>query len=483
MDLKENTTKMGTKPLWSLIISMAIPGVLGTMTTYLYRIVDQMFVGNVVDRVALSGIAVLAPFNNVVIALSLFITVGGASLLALSIGSGELERANKLFTNILVQAVGMALVVSIIFVTCAKPFVAICGAIPDTKMYDYAVVYLRIVALGQVFNMLNVGLAAIIRTEGHAKYSMCVNMIGAVCNVILDFLFVVVFSWGLEGAALATIMSQMIGALASMMYFMRGKSNLKWQGMRVVELSQMIYVAKMGIAPSIFQMLSFGTNIILNRSLQYYGDLDPVYRLIGGGEMCICAVAISTNIDQLIVSLASGINQAGAPIISYNYGAKQYKRVRGASFITQGMVLVIGIIVWAMMMMYPSFLINLFSSSEEGFIQLGTDAMRICRMFALFGGYQMLVSMYFSAIGRSDKATFVSFSRHGIFLIPALLILPNIFGLYGVLYAIPVSDACSVIVVTIMYFKEMKRLKALKDGEVICDKNIFIRTNKLRGEV
>lgn len=464
MAVNEKTLKMGTAPIFPMLVSMAIPGLLGTLTTYLYRTVDQIFVGNFVGRNALGGISVLAPFNNVIIALSLFITVGGASLLSLSMGRGDYERANRLFTNIVIQAIAMAAVVSVLFFAFAEPFVGMCGAKEGTETYNYAVSYLKIVTLGQVFNMLNQGLAAIIRTEGAAKYSMFANVIGAICNVILDALLIVCFSMGIEGAAIATVTSQLVGAAFSAAFFFTGRSSLKWAGFRVVDIGQMVYIAKMGIAPSIFQMLSFVTNIILNKSLQYYGDLDPVYSLIGGGELCISAVAIVNTVDNFIVSTTSGINQAVSPLISYNYGAMKYERVRRASLLSQVMAGVIAIAIWAFMMIAPRFEVNLFSSGDEALIEYGAMAMRACKMFALFGGFQMLVSMYFSAIGKPQIATFVSFSRHGIFLIPALYILPRFMGLKGVLYANSVSDGCSLIVVTVMYICEMRRLRRLEHG-------------------
>ena len=162
--------------------------------------------------------------------------------------------------------------------------------------------------------MLNQGLAAIIRTEGAAKYSMLANIVGAFFNIVLDALLIIVFKMGVAGAAIATIVSQLIGAA----FFLTGKSSLRWAGFGVADIKQMVYIAKMGIAPSIFQMLSLFTNILLNKSLQYYGDLDPVYSLIGGGELCISAVAIVNTVDNFIVSMTSGINQAVSPLISYN---------------------------------------------------------------------------------------------------------------------------------------------------------------------
>lgn len=473
MAVNERTLKMGSAPIFPLLVSMAVPGLLGTLTTYLYRTVDQIFVGNFVGRTALGGISVLAPFNNVIIALSLFITVGGTSLLALTMGRRDYEEANKLFTNIIIQAIGMALIVSVLFFIFAEPFVGVCGAKRGTETFRYAVIYLKIVTCGQVFNMLNQGLAAIIRTEGAAKYSMLANIVGAFFNIVLDALLIIVFKMGIAGAAIATIVSQLMGAAFSAAFFLTGKSSLRWAGFGVVDIKQMAYIAKMGIAPSIFQMLSLFTNILLNKSLQYYGDLDPVYSLIGGGELCISAVAIVNTVDNFIVSMTSGINQAVSPLISYNYGAKNYSRVKKASLCSQAMAGVFAIVIWSAMMLAPEFVCCLFGKGDEALISYGAMAMRACKMFALFGGFQMLVSMYFSSIGKPQVATFVSVSRHGLFLIPAMLIMPQFMGLKGVLYANSVSDGCSLIVVSFMYLHEMRRLSRLTDGEEIPAKRLI----------
>ena len=263
---RRNTERMGSAPIFPLLLSMAIPGLLGTLTTYLYKTADQIFVGNFVGRNALGGISVLSPFNNVVIALTLFLTVGGASMLSLAMGRQDYEKANKLFTNIIIQAVLMATVVCLFFTVFSRSFVGLCGAKKGSEVFGYAVIYLRITALGQIFNMLNVGLAAIIRSEGNTRYSMVANMIGAVLNIFLNTILIVVCGFGIYGAAIATVGSQFVGAVFSAAYFISGKSNLKWAGFKVVDIGQMITVAKMGIAPSIFQMLSFITNIMINKT-------------------------------------------------------------------------------------------------------------------------------------------------------------------------------------------------------------------------
>lgn len=474
MAQKSNAEKMGTQGLFSLLLSMGIPGLLGNMTTYLYKTVDQIYVGNFVGRNALGGISVLNPFNNVVIALSLFITVGGAAMLSVSVGSKNYEKANQLFTNIIVQAVAMASIVTLVFAGNPAFWVKVFGAKEGTEIFDYAVVYLRITALGQVFNMLNLGLAAIIRTEGAATYSMIANMIGSVINIVLNSIFIIGFHMGIEGAALGTVGSQFAGAAFSAAFFLRGKSNLKWVGFRYVNVKQMIFVAKMGMAPSIFQVLSFITNILLNKSLQHYGDLDPVYSLIGGGELCISAMAVAQTVENLIISVSSGINQAASPIISYNYGARKYSRVWKAALISQAMAFSMALVVYGLMRFAPELLINLFSKNDAELMAFGLEAMEIAKLFALFSGYQMLVSMFFSAVCKPEVATLVSLSRHGIFLIPALIILPKFFGLYGVLYANAVSDGCSVILVSVLYIRELLKFKSWTDEESYDDRS-FIR--------
>ncbi len=460
MKAKASTLRMGTAPIFPMLLSMTIPGLMGAMTSYLYRTVDQIFVGNFVGRNALGGISVLMPFNNVTIALMLFLTVGGASQLSLAMGRKDYGRANTLFTNIIAQAVLMAAVSTTLFFFFAEPFVKLCGVREGTEVYGYALSYLKVVVFGQVFLMLNQGLAAIIRCEGSAKYAMAANMVGAACNIFLDWLLIVIFNMGIQGAAIATIGSQFFGAVFSAAYFGTGKSALKWLGTKVLKIKDMILITKMGIAPSIFQMLAFFANIVLNKSLQYYGDLDPIYSLVGGGELCIAAIAVVNTVDGFIVSATAGVNQAVSPLIGYNYGAKLYSRVKESTLKSQAMAFSMAIVVWAFMMLLPEFVVRLFND-DAVFVQYGAMAMRTAKIFALFTGYQMLISMYFSAIGKPHIATLVSLSRNGVFLIPALLILPKMYGLMGVLYANAVSDGCSLIVVTIMYMKEMVRLDKL----------------------
>lgn len=466
---------MEKEPLFPLMLSMVVPGLLGNLTTYLYRTVDQIFVGNFVGTNALGGISIVNPFQNVVVALSLFLTVGGVALLAVCTGSKDKEQADLLFTNILVQAVLMALCVTVVFEINPGWWVHLFGAEEGTEIYTYGTEYLRIIALGQVFNMLNLGLAAIIRTEGAAAYSMVANMIGAVINIGMNTLFIIVIPLGVSGAAIGTVASQAAGALFSAAYFLRKRSALRWKGWKAVSFRLMVHIAKMGIAPSIFQVLSFFTNILLNRSLQTYGDLDPYWAVRGGGELCISAMSVVQTCENLITTTAGGVNQGASPIISYNFGAKKYSRVWKAALLAQAMAFIMAAAIYSMMMLKPETLIGIFSSGDSELLAFGTEAMKIAKRFALFSGWQMLISMFFSAICKPEVATLVSLSRHGIFLIPALIILPKYFGLDGVLYANAVSDGCSLILVTVLYFMQIRRFRSFQDGVSYDDRSAIKR--------
>ncbi|MDR3084818.1 MAG: polysaccharide biosynthesis C-terminal domain-containing protein, partial [Christensenellaceae bacterium] len=363
------------------------------------------------------------------------------------------------------------------FIVFKRQLVVACGANPGSENYGYAVEYLEITAWGQIPNLINVGLAAVIRAQGNTRYSMFATVIGAFVNVGLNFVVVagMPLSLGVRGAAMATVASQTVGALFSMAYFVRGRSPLRFMGLRAVSLRQMLGIAKMGIAPSIFQMLSFIYNLIINRALQGFGAMDSHLNALSGGrggDLALSLFTVIATLDSFVVTLGMGVNQAASPIISYNYGARRFARVQKASLLSQGMGFVFATGIWLLAMLAPEPVFRFFGINDPELLLFGVSAMRASKPFMLFGIFQMLVSMYFSGIGKPEVATLVSLSRSGVFLIPGLLILPRFFGLSGVFYANPVSDGLSLLVVSFLYYREMRRLSSLEDGMVIDDRRL-----------
>ncbi|MDR2514585.1 MAG: MATE family efflux transporter [Christensenellaceae bacterium] len=476
--ITDGAARMGSQALLPLLLSMAGPGILSSLTAFLYMNINRKFVGDFVGPSALGVFGVMNPITNIVTALSLFITVGGASMLSLSLGRGDRERADRLFTNIVLQSVGMAGILSAVFLLFKHQLVAACGAAPGSEIYGYAVEYLEITAWGQVPNLINVGLASVIRAQGNTRYSMMATLIGAFVNVGLNFVVVagMPLSLGVRGAAMATVASQTVGALVSIAYFAFGKSPLRFLGLKAASLWQMLSIAKMGIAPSIFQMLSFVYNLIINRALQNFGALDARLNALSGGrggDLALSIFTVVATLDGFVVTLGMGVNQAASPIISYNYGARRFARVRKASLLSQGLGFIFAIGIWLLAMLAPEPIFRFFGIADPELLRFGASAMRLSKPFLLFGIFQMLVSMYFSGIGKPEVATLVSLSRSGVFLIPGLLIFPRFFGLDGVFYANPVSDCLSLLVVGFLYYREMRRLSSLEEGEAIHDKGLI----------
>lgn len=464
MDASKRVDELGTKGLVPLILSMSIPAICGNITTALYNVVDRLFVGQFVGTNALGAIGLMFPLNNATSAVTVLLSTGGGALISLSLGRKEVEKANKAFTNLVLMGTVLSLLISILFFIFAEPLITLCGAGRSSSLHDLGVTYLRITAIGQFFHIMNLALASVIRAEGNINYSMVVSVVGALLNVALDALFILGFKSGLPGAAIATAVAQLVGAGISVMYFITKKSALRWSGANSSDIKLMLKIAGMGIAPAVFQACGLVNNLITNNSLQLYGNRQMGD---GGGDLAISALSVVQTIESIALMVVLGMNNAISTIISYNYGAGKHKRAADASLVGQAIAFVICLSVWLMMMISPELLFKMFSSNDAKLISYGSMAMRKSKIFMLFLGFQTLASMFYSALGKPRVATFISISRNGMFLIPALLILPRFFGLDGVLYSTSVSDGCSMILVSVIYFKGIAQLykKWKSDGK------------------
>ena len=332
MEAGERVNALGTKKLFPLIVSMSIPAICGNITTALYNVVDRLFVGQFVGRNALGAIGLMFPLNNVTSAITVLLTIGGGALISLSLGRKEKDKADEAFTNIVSMGAILAFIVTLFFFIFASQLISLCGARESSALHNPAVNYLRIIAIGQFFQIMNLGLAGAIRAEGNVRYSMVVSMIGALLNIGLDALFIIVFNAGLQGAAAATALSQVVGATVSALYFTRKKSVLRWAGLKSVRFKKMLEIAGLGAAPAVFQGFGLVNNLITNNSLMIYGNNEMG---AGGGDLAISALSVVNTVESIALMVVLGMNNAISTIISYNYGAKQYKRTRNAALVRQ----------------------------------------------------------------------------------------------------------------------------------------------------
>ncbi len=448
MNAEERVKNMGTAKLLPLIMVMSVPAICGNVVNALYNIVDRIFVGRIVGSTALGAVGVMFPLNNITAALTVLMSIGGGALISLSLGRQEKDKADRVFTNIIIFSLIIAVLISGSFFFFAEQLIQLCGADQTSALYDMAVSYLRIIAIGQLFSIPNLAMAACIRAEGDTKYSMIVTMTGAVINGGMDALFMLGFHWGVEGAASATVLSQIISCGLSLRYHLKHIGVLRWQGFKAFDYRLILKVISLGIAPAVYQGLSFMNNTLVNHSCMKYANAELG---VGGGDMAISAVSVIHTVENLATMFIMGMNNAISTIISYNYGLKQYGRTKQAALTGQAIATGVSVLLWSLMMFVPGALFRIFND-DPALISYGEMAMRLGKLFIFGLGFQTLSSMYYSAIGKPRRALFISISRNGLFLIPALLILPKFLGLNGVLVSTSVSDALSLIVVSILYW-------------------------------
>ncbi len=447
MNKEKKVERLGQRNVYHLLLTMSVPAVFGNLSNIIYYLADRLIVGNYQGRDGLGAIAAIVPLNNIMTALTLFLTVGGASYLSISLGKKEEMHADRIFTNICVQAVLTSSLLSSLYFIFARPLIILCGAKEGTVLYELAVQYLRIICIGQVFQMVQQALAAQIRAEGSVSYSMKVFLTGGIMNIVLDMVLVAGCNMGIQGAAIATVISQFISMTAAIAYYSGKKHTVSFIGIKEVRLKEMAMVTKLGAAPALYQGLAFISNILFNRLLMHYGDAE----LAAGGDIAISAMGVIATVDMITILVIMGINQAVSPIVSYNYGAGNYERVEKVSKASLLLGFLIGTLTWGFMMGKPEFLFSLFSRTDTELIRYGAEAMKTMKVFACFIGVQTLASMFFSAIGKPKTAVILSLIRQIGTLIPALLVFPAIFGLKGVFYAQAASDLMAVVLVLVIY--------------------------------
>jgi len=457
---QERAMRMGSANLVPLIFTMAAPAICANLSNAMYNIISRIYLGRFVSRAAMSAMGVIFPLNNLLAAFSVMITIGGSALVAMAHGSGDKDKADRLFTNIVSVSVIVSTTFAIVFSLFAERLVQICGANPTDAVFAPAVTYLRISAFGHIFQLINQAAACVIRAEGNTLYAMIVSISGNVMNILLYAVFIVWLELGVAGAAIATMCSQFTGMILSLTYFIRGKSVVKWGGIKIISLITMAKIMYAGIAPAIFQGLSFVTNILINNSLQIYAA-ETV-----GFDLALSAVTVIASLENVASMLIMGMNNGVSAIISYNYGARNYRRVMKASITGQIMATAAATLVWLLMMFSPNVLFSVFVSNKDtAVLEYGAMAIHKCKLILFALGFQTLASMYYSAIRKPMRALVISIFRNGLFLVPALLILPRYFGLDGVLYSTSVSDGLSVVCVAFMYIAGMRDLKRKMDSE------------------
>lgn len=451
--MKKPKTKnpLGYQPIGRLLMKFAIPSVVSMLVNAVYNIVDQIFIGQGVGYLGNAATTVSFPIVTIILAVGTMLGAGGSAYAAIKLGEKNEAEAEKTLGNIFVLLTIIGLALTILGLVFLDPILKIFGATPNNMMYarDYA----SIILIGTVFNLLGIGLSNMARCDGSPNIAMYSMITGALLNCILDPTYIFIFGWGVKGAAIATITSQIISTIILVYYFTK-KGNMR---LRFVNMKLKPSICKMafslGISSCITQLSSTVLQIVLNNSLVYYGNLTSVT-----GDVALSAMGIVMKISQIIVSICVGVGIGAQPILGFNKGANQPKRIKKTYKLASTIATSVTTIGWAMFMLIPHIILMLFGTADENFTDFAIKAMRIYDLGVFCAGFQITSTSYFQATGQPMKASILSSLRQLILLIPLIVILPTEFGLDGILMAGPIADITSAIIVFFFIHHEMKKL-------------------------
>lgn len=448
----DRAERLGQEKILPLLLSFSIPAIIGMLVQALYNVVDRIFVGQGVGPLGLAGLTVVFPVMLVQMAFSMLIGLGATALISIRLGEDRKEDAERIMANAVGMLLFISLGVTVLGITFLEPLVRLLGA--SGAVLPYARDYLSVILYGSVFQSISFGLNHMIRAQGNPKIAMATMLIGAITNIVLDPIFIFVLGWGVAGAAVATVISQVVSAVWVLAFFLRGKSQLRLdlRSVHKIQWPVVLQIISIGFAPFAMQLAASIQNLILNQSLATYG-----------GDLAISAMGIVFSVNTLFMMPIFGINQGSQPIMGFNYGAKKYDRVKETfrySLIGATILVTLGFLATRLI---PVQLVSLFGSQDAELMDLGVRAMKTIMMLFPIIGLQIVGASFFQALGKPKKSAFLSLSRQVLLLIPFLLILPRFFGLLGVFLAYPVADGGSTIVTFVLLKREFA---GLNDGDL-----------------
>ena len=453
--MEQGENILGKEKIGKLIRKFSIPCIISMLVNSLYNIVDQIFIGQGVGYLGNGATNVVFPLVMIGLAFSLMIGDGSSAYLSLKLGENKKEEAEKGVGNGFILSVILSILFCAITLIFLPQLLNMFGCTDNLR--DYAIAYGRIIAIGFPFSMIGTALNSIIRADGSPKYSMFSMVAGAILNTILDPIFIFVLHKGVEGAAIATVISQILTFILNAMYLRKIKTiKITFASMKL-KFNVCKKVLALGVSSFITQMSTVCVMAAENNLLAKYGMQSKF-----GAEIPITVLGIVMKINQILNSIIIGIAVGSQPIIGYNYGAQKYDRVKQTLKIVLGSSLVISTIAFILFQTIPDRLISIFGQGDSNYMEFACLAFRTYLLLCIANGVQIPSGIFFQAIGKSTKSAILSLSRQIVILIPAMLILSSIFGVNGVLYAGPVADGLAFILAVTLLIIEMKHLSAGK---------------------
>lgn len=441
---------LGVTSVDRLLLQFTIPSIVAMLVSSLYNIVDQFFIGRSIGELGNAATNISFPLSISCVALALLFGVGGASSFNISMGKGEQETAVRYLGNAAVMLFGCGIILCAFSQLFLNPLLTFFGS-PDAVL-PYASVYTRIVSLGFPFLILTTGSAHLIRADGRPKLAMFCNLTGAVINTFLDALFVFGFQWGMAGAAAATVIGQIFSAGLSLWFLAHAQTVAIRRSHLTIRRDTLLRIVSLGMAPFSNQVAMMLVQIVMNKSLKYYGSLS-VY----GESIPIACAGIITKVNQVFLSFIIGISQGLQPIVSFNYGAKKYGRVKKAYLHAAAAGFVLALTAFILFQTIPRQIISIFGSGSEEYYRFAVRYFHIFLFFTFLNFLQPITSNFFTAIGKPKRGIFLSLTRQIIFLLPLLLLFPLFLGIDGIMYAGPIADLAAGVTAILMVAHEFSR--------------------------
>lgn len=453
--MKPSENPLGSEPISTLLRRFAVPSVIAMLVSALYNMVDQLFIGHSIGVLGNAATNVAFPLSMVCTSIGLLCGIGGAANFNLCMGRREPEHAKSYVGNAISMLAILGVILCVAVQLFLRPMMLLFGATPD--VIDYACTYTRITSIGFPFLIVTIGGSNLIRADGSPKFSMLCNLVGAIVNTILDPLFIFVFHMGMAGAALATITGQIL-SFALVVFYLRGFKTLP------LSLSDLkpnmacwARIAALGATPAFNQVAMMVVQIVMNNTLTYYGS-NSVY----GSDIPLACAGIISKVNMLFFSFVIGISQGLQPIVSFNFGAQKYDRVKDAYKKAVFAATAISIVAFLCFQLFPRQIIGIFGSGSEEYLHFAERYFRIFLFFTFLNGIQPVSSNFFTSIGAPKKGIFLSLTRQIIFLLPLLLIFPYLFGIDGVMYTAPIADLAAASVSIVMVVREFKIMAELQ---------------------
>ena len=446
MTQKGTATELGTKPIKSLLTQYAIPAIIAMTAASLYNMVDSIFIGHGVGALAISGLAITFPLMNLAAAFGSLVGVGASTLVSVKLGQKDYTTAQQILGNVVSLNLIIGIAFTFLTLLFLDPILFFFGASEAT--IPYARDYMVIILLGNVITHMYLGLNSILRSAGHPQKAMIATILTVMINTLLDPLFIYTFHMGIKGAAVATILAQIISLAWLVKLFSQKKDLLHFKrGIYRLRKKLVENIIGIGLAPFFMNLASCFIVILINKGLHQYD-----------GDLAIGAFGIVNRIVFLFVMIVMGLNQGMQPIAGYNFGAQQFHRVNQVMKMTVVIATLITTAGFLIGELIPTMAVSIFTTDQHLTRMASTGLQIVVLCFPIIG-FQMVTSNFFQSIGMAQKAIILSLSRQVLILIPCLIILPMFWGAQGVWFSMPISDAMASLIAGAMLYKQFKQFK------------------------